>query len=45
MSLNKDIPSILVLEDINVDDFSNDKIANFINDCFFLDPQQIICAT
>ena len=39
MSVNKDILSILALENINVNDFSKDEIANYINDCF-LDPQQ-----
>ena len=39
MSVNKDILSILALEYINVNDFSNNEIANHINDCF-LDPQQ-----
>ena len=39
MSVDKDILFILALENINVNDFSNDEIANHIND-FFLDPQQ-----
>jgi hypothetical protein len=39
MSDNKDILSILALENININDFSHDEIANIINDCF-LDPQQ-----
>ena len=43
MCVNKDILSILALENNNVNDFSNDEIANHINDCF-LDPQQS-CAT
>ncbi|XP_028394410.1 uncharacterized protein LOC114518590 [Dendronephthya gigantea] len=39
MSDNKDLLSILALENMNINDSSHDEIANFINDSF-LDPQQ-----
>lgn len=39
MSDNKDVLSILALENININDVSHEEIATFINDCF-LNPQQ-----
>ena len=36
ISVKKDMLSILALDDLNVNDFSNDENANLINDFFFI---------